>query len=181
MTLAIVQSFSASILKAVHSVSFAQATATVTAYMLCSALGMFTGGFVAARRDPARSDHVVAVCMSSGAVLLLLAATGSLGAMGTMVVLAITGFAVGIGGPSRDLMIKRATPKGATGRVYGTVYSGLDVGFAIAPIVFGVLMDKGHYNATLAGGALVLLLAVGAALGVGTRTREMLQKSKQQT
>ena len=30
------------------------------------------------------------------------------------------------------MMIKKATPKGATGRVYGTVYSGLDMGFALA-------------------------------------------------
>ena len=88
-----------------------------------------------------------------------------------MVVLALTGFAVGIAGPSRDMMIKRATPKGATGRVYGTVYSGLDVGFAIAPLVFGALMDGSMFGLTLAGAALTLLLSVKAALEVGKRTR----------
>jgi MFS family permease len=87
-----------------------------------------------------------------------------------MVVLAMTGFAVGIGGPSRDMMIKRATPKGATGRVYGTVYSGLDTGFAVSPVVFGVFMDRGLYGATLAGAACVLMLSVYAAIGVGRRT-----------
>jgi MFS family permease len=86
------------------------------------------------------------------------------------VVLAGTGFAVGIGGPSRDMMIKKATPKGATGRVYGMVYSGLDVGFAISPLVFGGLMDRGWYGATLLGAAAVLMLSVVAALGVGQRT-----------
>ena len=93
-----------------------------------------------------------------------------IGATGTLAVLAATGFAVGVGGPSRDLMIKKATPKGATGRVYGMVYSGLDTGFAISPLIFGVFMDRGWYAATLLGGALVLLLSVGAALGVGKRT-----------
>jgi predicted MFS family arabinose efflux permease len=88
-----------------------------------------------------------------------------------MVVLAATGFAIGIGGPSRDMMIKKATPKGATGRVYGMVYSGLDVGFAAAPVLFGLLMDRGLYGATFFGAALVMLLSVGAALGVGNRTR----------
>ena len=112
----------------------------------------------------------VAWAMAAGAVLLALCGTGWLGATATMVVLAITGFAVGIGGPSRDMMIKKATPKGATGRVYGLVYSGLDTGFAISPIVFGVFMDRGWYGATLLGAALVLLLSVGAALGVGLRT-----------
>lgn len=109
--------------------------------------------------------------MSAGAVLLALCATGLPGARGTMVLLAITGFAVGIGGPSRDMMIKRATPRGATGRVYGMVYSGLDIGFAISPVVFGAFMDRGWYIATLGGAALVLLLSVVAALGVGQRTK----------
>lgn len=169
MTLAVVQTYSTSILKAVHAVPFETATLTVTAYMLAGAAGMFVGGFVASRTPAV--DQVVAAAMAAGAALMLLAATGWLGGMGSMVLLAITGFAVGIGGPSRDLLIKRATPKGATGRVYGTVYSGLDTGFAIAPLVFGVFMDHGWYAATLAGGALTLALAVGAALAVGGRTR----------
>jgi len=168
MTLAVVQSFSVSILKAMHGISFEAATLTLTAYMLCGAVGMFIGGFIAARN--ANSDRVVAMAMAAGAVLLAVCGTGLLGATATMVVLAITGFAVGIGGPSRDMMIKKATPKGATGRVYGLVYSGLDTGFAISPIVFGVFMDRGWYGATLLGAALVLLLSVVAALGVGQRT-----------
>ncbi|OYU32966.1 MAG: MFS transporter [Comamonadaceae bacterium PBBC2] len=168
MTLAVVQSFAVSILKAMHGISFEAATLTITAYMLCGAVGMFVGGFVAARS--AHSDRVVAIAMACGAVLLALCGTGLLGAQATMVVLAATGFAVGIGGPSRDMMIKKATPPGATGRVYGLVYSGLDTGFALSPIVFGVFMDRGWYGATLLGAALVLLLSVGAALGVGYRT-----------
>ncbi len=168
MTLAVVQSFSVSILKAMHGVSFEAATLTLTAYMLCGALGMFVGGFVAAKSR--HSDRVVALAMSAAAVLLALCGTGFFGATLTMVVLAATGFAVGIGGPSRDMMIKKATPKGATGRVYGLVYSGLDTGFAISPLIFGVFMDRGWYAATLLGAAAVLLLSVVAALGVGQRT-----------
>ena len=168
MTLAVVQNYSASILSAVHGVSLEAATLTVTAYMLCSALGMLVGGFVAARS--AQSDRVVAWAMGSGAVLMLVCATAWLGGWGTMALLALTGFAVGIGGPSRDLMIRKATPKGATGRVYGTVYSGLDVGFAIAPVVFGVVMDRGWYATALVGAAVTLTLSVVAAVGVGRRT-----------
>jgi MFS family permease len=168
MTLAVVQSFGPSILKAAHGASLEMATLTITAYMLCGAFGMLVGGFVAAQA--ARSDKVVAMSMGAGAVLLLVCSTGWLGAMGTMVGLAATGFAVGVGGPSRDMMIKKATPKGATGRVYGTVYSGLDLGFAVSPVIFGALMDKGQYGATLAGAAVFLMLAVVAAGAVGKRT-----------
>ena len=168
MTLAVVQNYSVSILKALHGVSFAAATITLTAYMLAGALGMFIGGFVAARTRS--SDRVVAICMACGAGLLALCGTGWLGAQATMTILATTGFAIGIGGPSRDMMIKKATPKGATGRVYGLVYSGLDTGFAISPMVFGALMDHGQYGATLLGAAVTLMLSVVAALGVGQRT-----------
>ena len=169
MTLAVVQNFSVPILKALHNVSLEAASMTLTAYMLCGAVGMLAGGFVAAR-FPLWSDRVVAACMSLAAVFMVFCASGWLGKIGTLVLLAATGFAVGLGGASRDLMIKKATPKGATGRVYGMVYSGLDVGFALSPLIFGVLMDKGWYAATLVGAALVLLLSVGAALGVGKRT-----------
>lgn len=168
MTMAVIQSFSVSILKAMHGVGFEAATLTLTGYMLSGAVGMFIGGFIAARTP--NSDRVVALCMGAGALLLGLCGTGWLGATATMVVLACSGFAIGIGGPSRDMMIKKATPKGATGRVYGLVYSGLDTGFAVSPLVFGVFMDRGWYGATLVGAAVVLLLSVVAALGVGRRT-----------
>jgi MFS transporter, FSR family, fosmidomycin resistance protein len=170
ITLAVVQSYSASILKAMHGVSLQTATATLTAYMLCSALGILLGGFVSARMGAQRSDRVVAVCMSVGALCMMLAGTGWLGAIGSMSLLALTGLAVGIGGPSRDMLIKRATPKGATGRVYGTVYSGLDVGFAVAPLIFGLLMDKQLYSLTMITSAFALILAVFAALAVGRQT-----------
>ena len=169
MTLAVVQSFAVSILQALHQVTFEAATFTLTAYMLCAAAGMFVGGFVAARW-PIYSDKVVAACMTAAAVLMALCGSGLFGADLTMVILAATGLAIGIGGPSRDMMIKKATPKGATGRVYGMVYSGLDVGFAVSPLIFGVFMDHGWYGATLLGAAFVLLLSVWVALGVGRRT-----------
>lgn len=168
MTLAVVQSFGPSILKAAHGASLELATLTITAYMLCGAFGMLVGGFVATQTT--HSDRVVAWAMGAGAVLLLVCATGWLGAVGTMVGLAATGFAVGVGGPSRDMMIKKATPKGATGRVYGLVYSGLDLGFAVSPVIFGAFMDRGLYGLTLAGAAVMLMLAVWAAVGVGKRT-----------
>lgn len=170
MTLALVQNYAVSILQALYGVSLQAATLTLTAYMLCAALGIFVGGFVAARRPD--SDRVVALCMGGGAVLMLLCGSGWLGAAGTMAALAGTGFAIGIGGPSRDMMVKKATPKGATGRVYGTVYSGFDVGFAVAPLLFGALMDGGSFRATFFVAAVILLLSVlVAAVGVGRRVR----------
>jgi MFS family permease len=75
----------------------------------------------------------------------------------------------GLAGPSRDMLIKRASPPGATGRVYGTVYSGLDLGFALAAPVFGAVLDGGHPNGVFFGAALALALGVLSASMIGLR------------
>jgi MFS family permease len=171
MTLAVVQSYSIAILQKLHDVSLYAANATLTAYMLCAAVGMIVGGWVAAK-FPTKSDLIIARAMTSAAAILVLAASSIFGAWGTCVLIASTGFAIGVGGPSRDMMIKKATPAGATGRVYGLVYSGMDVGFSIAPAVFGLLMDKGYYASVLVGAGVTLMIAVFLALGVGRQTNK---------
>jgi MFS transporter, FSR family, fosmidomycin resistance protein len=172
VTLAMVQSFSVPILEALHNISFEMATLTLTAYLLCGALGILVGGFIASSQSKrgVSSDKAIMICYAVGAILLVLCATSILGAAGTMIALAATGFVVGIGNPSRDMMVKNATPKGASGRMYGTVYSGFDVGFAVAPLIFGALMDRQLYSACLYGVAFVLLISIGFARSVGQQT-----------
>ena len=175
VTLAMVQSFSVPILKALHGVSFEMATLTLTAYLLCGALGILVGGFIASSQAKRgiSSDQAIMFCYLIGAALLVLCATGILGAAGTMIALAATGFVVGIGNPSRDMLVKNATPKGASGRMYGAVYSGFDVGFAVSPLIFGALMDKQMYSACLYGVAFVLFISIVVARGVGQRSNKI--------
>jgi len=47
--------------------------------------------------------------------------------------MAMTGFSMGVTAPSRDMLVRAATPRGSSGKVFGFVYSGLDVGSLIAP------------------------------------------------
>src|SRR2546427_1706645 len=81
--------------------------------------------------------------MLGSGVALFLVGTGWLPAMAAVAVASIAGLGTGLAGPSRDMLIKRAAPPGATGRVYGTVYSGLDLGFCLAAPVFGYMLDHG--------------------------------------
>ena len=175
VTLAMVQSFSVPILKALYGVSFEMATLTLTAYLLCGALGILVGGFIASSQAKRgiSSDKAIMFCYLAGAALLVLCATGILGADVTMIALAATGFVVGIGNPSRDMMVKNATPKGASGRMYGTVYSGFDVGFAVSPLIFGAMMDRQMYSACLYGVAFVLFISIVVARGVGQRSHKI--------
>lgn len=82
------------------------------------------------------------------------------------VLFGLMGFAAGTGGPSRDLIVKRSTPPNSTGRVYGIVYSGLDIGQAIAPLVFGTLMDHHRAAPIFIGLALVQGVLIASAFNV---------------
>jgi hypothetical protein len=65
------------------------------------------------------------------------------------------------------MLIRQAAPPGATGRVYGAVYSGLDLGFAVAAPVFGSLLDRGFPSGVFYGSALALSVGVASAAAVG--------------
>ena len=150
----------------------APATATafvVSAYMVCGAVGMVMGGFVAGRVK--RLEVTIAGAMAASGALLLAVAVLPLPLMAAMALVALAGLGTGLAGPSRDMLIKRASPPGATGRVYGTVYSGLDVGFALAAPVFGWLLDHAAPNAIFLGAAATLGLGIVSAGLVGFSTR----------
>lgn len=151
-----VQAFAPEAARQLHGVPVALAAMCVTVYMVCSAGGMVAGGFLAA--DPARCERVVGAGFGMAAAVALLVALGSVPALAIPVLFGVMGFATGTAGPSRDLLVKRSTPEHATGRVYGVVYSGLDIGQALAPLAFGALMDHRQYQGVWLG--LVVMQAV---------------------
>jgi len=164
-----VQNFSTPALQSLAGVSLTTAAAALTGYMVVGAIGQVVGGFAMSHQwyDP---DRGVAIALAISATMLGLAASGfaaGWGAHALVVLVVLAGFGQGMAAPSRDLLIKRATPKGATGRVYGTVYSGLDVGLAVAPLLFGWLMDHGMPRGVFAGAAVALVLAIIVGLWVG--------------
>ena len=83
----------------------------------------------------------------------------------------VAGVGTGLAGPARDMLVKRAAPRGATGRVYGTVYSGLDIGFALSAPLFGLFLDHQWPAGVMLGAAALLGLALGSAQVVGRFSR----------
>ncbi len=116
-------------------------------------------------------DGLIALALGAAALVAAIIATGVLPAWSVLPAMAVMGFCGGIAGPSRDLLVRRAATarfgQQAYGRVYGFVYSGLDLGLAVSPLLFGPLMDAGRFGAVLAGVALLQGLAVLTALRVG--------------
>lgn len=164
-----IQAFSSIGLMQLYGISRELATGSYTAYMLASAGGMLLGGFVGAGRQD--HDRTVAIAFAVAAALALLLGVAVVPGWLALPLMALVGFFSGIAGPSRDLMIRAAAPKNATGRVYGVVYSGLDSGLSVGPALFGLVMDAGHPGWLFAGIALFQALAIVTAVGVGGGTR----------
>ena len=162
--LSVIQTFAPSAAQRIHDVPITLVAMCLTIYMLGSAGGMVLGGFLAA--DAQRCERVVGLGFSIAAALALLLAVGNLAAWTVPVLFGLMGFASGMAGPSRDLLVKRSTPDNASGRVYGVVYAGLDIGQALAPLLFGLMMDNGQYRSVLLGLVLLQMVLVASAFNV---------------
>lgn len=137
-----VQTFGITAMVGLYGVSFALASTALTSYLIGGATGILCGGFVAVR---ATRHDLVAVCgMCASALQFFALAAGAVPAALLPLVMATAGFTGGLTNPSRDLIVRAATPVGSTGKVYGFVYSGLDVGSMVTPVVFGWLLDRGQ-------------------------------------
>ena len=170
--LSVVQSFAPEAARQLHAVPVHLVAVCLSIYMVCSATGMVLGGFLAA--DPARCERVVGIGMGLAACIALSVALLPIAPAMVPVMFGLMGVVSGSAGPSRDMLVKRATPDNASGRVFGVVYSGLDIGQAIAPLVFGRLMDLHQYRSVWLGLALVQLVLIVSAFNV-RRVRRTVQ------
>ena len=158
------QTFLPPALNAGFAVPLIIATSAVTAYLLGSMVGIVAGGFLAVRTT--RHDRVAATGLLIGATLLAFVAGRLVPTPAIVPLFAAIGFSIGVTGPSRDLIVRNATPKGAAGRVYGFVYSGLDLGAMLGPVWFGVMLDHGLAREVFAGIAALLVVAIATVVQV---------------
>ncbi len=167
-----VQSFATEAARQLHDVPVAWAAMCLSVYMVCSAAGILAGGFLV--RDPNNAERVISFGFGSAAVCALTIGLVPGPAFMVPLLMGVMGFASGVCGPSRDLLVKRAAPPNATGRVYGVVYSGLDVGMAFAPALFGWMMDHKLPVWVWIAMALFQAVLVVNALSVGKSTQPQL-------
>lgn len=170
MAFGILQNYAPAILGNVYGISLVAASGGLTAYLLGSASGMIAGGFLAER-----GERMVAAALGLAAVMAFVLASGSMPALALWPLMAAMGFGVGMAGPGRDLLVRRAATsrfgRNAFGRIYGFVYSGLDTGQALSPVLFGPLLDAGRFRHALFAVALLQVAGLLTALHVGGRVR----------
>lgn len=172
MSLSGVQVFAPAALHELYDTPLAVAGAAITVFMVFSAVGMIIGGFIAARS--VHHERVIAIAFIVAAACAMALGAGLTPGMLVWVPIAVMGFASGVAGPSRDLLVRAAAPRNATGRVYGVVYSGLDIGISIAPFFFGALMDAHHPGWVFVLVGVFQAAALVTAIGVGQRTARRL-------
>lgn len=166
----ILQNYGPSILGHVYGVSHVVSNGGLTAYLLGSAGGMIIGGFLAER-----GDRLVATALGFAALMSVVLASGAMPQLALWPLMAAMGFGVGMAGPGRDLLVRRAATsrfgRSSFGRVYGFVYSGLDTGQALSPVLFGPLLDAGHFRPALFAVAVLQASGLFFALHVGSRVQ----------
>jgi len=165
VALSAVQNYTIPLLSTVYKVSQFLSGFSLSAYMLAAAVGMIAGGFLAGAS--ARSERIVFISLVMAGLLLLLLAFSIVPGWGAVLLIALAGLCSGVAAPSRDMLIRRVAPKGATGTIYGLVYSGMDVGASVAPTVFGYMvdaqMDRGPWYGAALAFTISALLAVYVA------------------
>lgn len=155
------QSFSVPATMAMFGLSDTAAASSLTLFLVGASVGVVCGAIVTDRTD--RHDRVAAIGLALAAAFVALAVAEPVpAAQGLPVLMFLAGLCLGATGPSRDSIVRQATPPGSAGRVYGFVYSGLDLGGTLAPALFGWLVD--HRAAWL----VYAVIVAGFALAVGT-------------
>jgi MFS family permease len=171
MVLSVIQAFAPEAARHLHDFPLTQVALCLSVYMVSAAGGMVLGGFLAA--DPSRCERIVGAGFGIAACIAAIIGFTPVPGLWIPVLFGLMGFASGIAGPSRDLLVKKSTPENATGRVYGVVYAGLDIGQAVAPLIFGRLMDQGNYQGIWLGLVMVQGILIASAFRV-RRTRRTL-------
>ena len=167
-----VQTFSVTTLVQLHGLGLGAANTVLTVFLVATAAGVLLGGPLADWTS--RHALVASLAMVIGAAVFFTVNAAVLPYMATAALFLIAGVALGTVRPARDMMVRDMTPKGATGRVFAFVSTGLNLGSATTPILLGYLIDLGYANAVFAVVGVILLLSVATVTLVQNRTGQAL-------
>jgi MFS family permease len=156
------QSFSVTALNRLWGTDLAMANVILSAFLSAAAAGILLGGLIA---DRTRRYALLTIAVFGAAAALILAVgVVPLPALAIGLLFVLIGLLQGSARTSRDMLVRRVTPVGATGRVFAFVMTGLNVGAAITPVLFGLLLDRGEPRLVFVLLASFLIAAAGVIL-----------------
>ncbi len=171
-----VQNFLPPMLDALRPTPLAVAGTALTGFLLGASVGVLMGGFVADRWR--RHGLIIAVGLASSGAMFILVSELPLSSIALVSAISLAGLLQGVTTPSRDLLVRSVTPAGATGRVFGFVYSGLDLGSALAPATVGLLLDGGQPRLVFWLIAAMLFAAIFTAVSIRQSARPQPQAAE---
>ncbi len=137
-----VQFFADKVLNGAHGVSLLLGNSLISSFVIGALVGIVAGGWIADRRNDPLVLTFLSFIASSLMILGLALAPPIMPLIFSLI--AAAGFFFGFGFASRDLVVSRIAPPEASGKMFGFVFSGLDIGCAIVPGIFGYLLDLGR-------------------------------------
>lgn len=150
--------FSASALIQGYGAGLPLANGALTAFLVCTAAGVLSGGLLADRTK--RHGYVAALAFGAASVATLITAFGGLPPFPLVAMFALIGFLTGVIVPSRDMLVRAASPKGGEGAVFGIVTTGFNIGGAVGPPMWGFFLDSGRPSWVFYSAALFMALTV---------------------
>ncbi len=124
-----------------HDTAATLANAAFTTFLAANAGGVLFGGWLADITK--RAELMAAGGLGISAIVMAIIGVWDLPGFLLIAIFAFAGLTNGIIGPARDLLVRRASPKGSMGKVFGFVFSGQSIGMALAPLLFGFMIDSG--------------------------------------
>jgi MFS transporter, FSR family, fosmidomycin resistance protein len=161
--------YSAVALVTVYGLSLSSANLALSAFLFASAVGVLAGGVIADRTT--RHGDVAAFGFGGAALLILAVGTINLGSVLVVLAMGSAGFLSGMISPSRDMLVRAASPPGAFGRVFGIVTTGFNIGGTIGPLIGGWIMDHNLPRWVFFASVLFMALTSVMALAGEWRTR----------
>jgi len=156
------QTFSVTALVMLFDTPLVTASAALTVFLFASSVGILAGGILA--DFTSRHDLVAALAFALTAAIIALVGSVALPALLLMLLMGTAGLLQGVIRPARDMLVHAAAPEGATGKVFGFVTTGINVGGALMPLLLGWLVDRGAAEGVFWLIALVMVLALVTVL-----------------
>lgn len=161
-----ISNFSVVALRGAFDTPIATASVALTVYLAMQALGVLAGGYIA---DKTRHHaEVASIGYAINACIVLAIATMGLPAAVLFLAMGSAGLLGGLIMPSRDMLVRAASPPGAMGRTFGVVTSGFSIGGMVGPLLFGFIMDH-HAPRWVFGASVVVMIIVAVVALVGDR------------
>jgi len=165
------QTFSVTALVMLFDTPLVTASAALTVFLFASSVGILAGGILA--DFTRRHDLVAALAFALTAVIIGIVGSVALPAFLLMLLLGTAGLLQGVIRPARDMLVHAAAPEGATGKVFGFVTTGINVGGALMPLGLGWLVDRGAAEWVFWLISLVMVLALATVLTTHQPTEPM--------